>query len=551
MRVTRPPFSKMLYERRRELGYTTAQASRILRLKEEILVAFEQGDFDHMPKSGYAQGMLSSYARYLELNPRLVVSQFTQDLAAYQGGVSSMPRRKTADRRSSHPEDGSYEVPRGAQVRAAQERINSGAHGLLPTSGGYAGDLGSFSAVSDVHSRQGYQNPFGTFNPASPAFRGSTGADTGHPYTARQPQASNDPRSARTRGRSNRTRDHVRVDGYGASGEARREAARQAARPRNTYRPRVPIREDEPLPAAQEESRVKRDYVTTRRVAPSQYVDDLRYDDQANPYEAASTRQGRMSSRDIASTRRPNVRRRQSPSTRADLRRREQQQPKREGLIGSIVDFFSDSRRALIFVIVVLSIALTILIISSVKTCVSNFSGDSRSNKVSVSETQTDTSSDSAGSSTSSSSSASDTDSEDSADSSDSNSETTEGSSQTDADNSATTATQVQVSVSVADTEVSWVEITLDGKSVMAETKTGPWSDTYTVTDSIKIEASDPSAVTVTENGEQKDFDKKASGVGTITIKGSGTTSGDSSATASTDVSTDSDSASSATDDSE
>ena len=74
--------------------------------------------------------------------------------------------------------------------------------------------------------------------------------------------------------------------------------------------------------------------------------------------------------------------------------------------------------------------------------------------------------------------------------------------------------------MSVAEGGVSWVEITVDGTSAVAETKTGPWSETYTVTDTIKIEASDPSVVTVTENGEKKSFDKKASGVGTLTIQG-------------------------------
>ena len=78
--MARPRFSEMLVERRRQLGLTVQQAARVLRLKEATLVAFEEGDFSSIPKSGYAQGMLSSYARYLGLNPREVVDQFQSDL---------------------------------------------------------------------------------------------------------------------------------------------------------------------------------------------------------------------------------------------------------------------------------------------------------------------------------------------------------------------------------------------------------------------------------------------------------------------------------------
>ena len=49
---------------------------------------------------------------------------------------------------------------------------------------------------------------------------------------------------------------------------------------------------------------------------------------------------------------------------------------------------------------------------------------------------------------------------------------------------------------------------------------TGPWEEKYTVTDSITVRAGNPGAVTVTENGTQKSFDSKASGIGSLTIKG-------------------------------
>ena len=84
--MARPRFSEMLVNRRRQLGLSTGQAARVLRFKEDVLRAFEEGDFDSMPKSGYAQGMLSSYARYLGLNPRQVTNQFAADLSDWEAG---------------------------------------------------------------------------------------------------------------------------------------------------------------------------------------------------------------------------------------------------------------------------------------------------------------------------------------------------------------------------------------------------------------------------------------------------------------------------------
>ena len=76
------------------------------------------------------------------------------------------------------------------------------------------------------------------------------------------------------------------------------------------------------------------------------------------------------------------------------------------------------------------------------------------------------------------------------------------------------------VDVSVAEGEVSWVEIVHDGKSVIAQQVTGPWTQSYDVQDAITIQVSNPSAVRVTKNGDPVKFDTKTAGIGTVTIKG-------------------------------
>ena len=89
--MDRPLFSETLSSRRRQLGFSTAQASRVLRLKEEVLIAFAEGDFEAMPKSGYAQGMLSSYARYLGLDAAQVVEMYADELEQWRREVSRRP----------------------------------------------------------------------------------------------------------------------------------------------------------------------------------------------------------------------------------------------------------------------------------------------------------------------------------------------------------------------------------------------------------------------------------------------------------------------------
>lgn len=147
--MARPRFSEMLFDRRRQLGLSIAQASHVLRLKPQVLQAFEEGDFPSIPKSGYAQGMLSSYARYLGLNTRVIVSQFTQDLEDFEqgGAVGSYAHSAQTGRIPAGTRDSS-----NVRVRGSRERYY-GRSGLLPTSGGYAGDMHDFATTSRVHLR--------------------------------------------------------------------------------------------------------------------------------------------------------------------------------------------------------------------------------------------------------------------------------------------------------------------------------------------------------------------------------------------------------------
>ncbi len=464
--MARPIFSEMLLNRRRQLGLSIKQASNVLRLKEEVLVAFEEGNFESIPKSGYAQGMLSSYARYLGLNAKTVVNQFSQDLFDHERGTPARETRRKSRQARAADDASLYSVPEAAAPRSQRAYVDS--HGFLPTSGGFAGDLGDFATTSAAHPR------FGNAGGGSDDSMGEQ-YPQGRPYTARIPSS-----SSPALGHTQRQRPASRRTASSIPGVYETTPSRVAG----TYG-----------------SYDARGDVTTRRVMPTQYRDDMRLDNDGRSYEAASSAAGRRSSRNIASTARPNVRRRDARRSREQLRNRDMRPMSAGGLAGAVSSFLQDRTRVMVLLIVLLCVVLTGTIVFSVSSCMRGQGTGGKS--VTVTET-------------------------DNADSkqSDSQNMTSDEEEKARADAAAAKAaenesdeTERTIEVTVADGEVTWIEIEYDGSSDIAETVTGPWNRTYTVRQSISINVSDTSAVTVTEDGKKLEFDSKASGIGTITIQ--------------------------------
>ncbi|MCH3943159.1 MAG: helix-turn-helix domain-containing protein [Atopobiaceae bacterium] len=492
--MPRPNFSDMLVERRRQLGLSVEQASRVLKIKEQVLIAFEEGDFSHIPKSGYAQGMLSSYARYLGMNPRVVVDAFCEDLFEYQneGRTSHELRRRSRGTRASQGSGPSSSTP---SMNPLIDR-------------GQTRPVGSFSTTSQAHSTTNYlaggRSPAPRRNPAAgqPAQRGDRqgyadegylidGTDDMPRYNRRMPGTAASRRAG--------------AEPRGTSAQRGGPADRTQVAPGRVTTPRAD------LSAAQVRRRgTAGGYgsdIITRDVSPHA-TDDLRYG-QATSYEAASTRTGRRSSRNIASTDRPNVRRRNPQPQRSRPQR--QQQP--SGLVGSVRRFFSNPARAMAVVLAVLAVALTLIVISSVRSCATSATGGSHAVSVTAASSSASPASSTAAATSAANSAAS------------------------AASTAATTQaiTETDVKVAVGDGTVTWVEITNDGKSEVAETVTGPWEKSFVVTDSITIQVGSTSNVTVTRNGQTVAFESKASGVGSLTIQGTkvSATSGSAATTAS------------------
>lgn len=495
--MSRQRFSEMLGNRRRELGLSIEQASRILRLREDVLIAFEEGDFERMPQSGYAQGMLSSYARYLGLDPRRVTDYFQEELYEYVNGSSSHElRRHTRDGQAGRGIHG-YEQPNesGSRPKAYVEY-----HGLLPTAGGPAGDMGAFATTTPAHPRRSVplagSGPSAVEAYGSQSYESSYGSPRGRrPYNSSQ-------------------RDAL----YGEQIDVAERQRRRNTQQRRRYDSADPSRR---LLSSEQRSygddyygggeRYMRDEVNRRGIRPREYVDDMRYDDTANPYERASTINGRRSSRNIAPVERPNVRRRSGSSGQPGQGRggrgsRGRDGGRRRG------GFFADPQRSLFLLVIVLAAALIGILVFSVNSCVS---GRSASSPKSVSVSSADGSSQGSGTTTSTSTGTTSTSTTATSTSTGSSTSGTSAS----ADSSSTYVPTV-VKVSVSSGSYTWLEVTNDGVSDVAESVTGPWEKEYTVTESLSVQAGDPSAVTVTNNGQSVSFTSKASGLGSLTVKG-------------------------------
>lgn len=500
--MSRQRFSEMLGNRRRELGLSIEQASRILRLREDVLVAFEEGDFERMPQSGYAQGMLSSYARYLGLDPRRITDYFQEELFEYVNGSSSHElRRHTRDGQAGRGVRG-YDLPNEVSSRP---KAYVEYHGLLPTAGGPAGDMGPFATTTPAHPRRSM--PLAGSGPSAAeaygsqsyegAYRSGSSARGRRPYNSTQRDAlygEQPDRAERQRRRNSQQRRR-----YDSSDPSRRLiSSEQRVYGEDAYDVRG--------------ERFMRDDVNRRGIRPREYVDDMRYDDGASPYERASTINGRRSSRNIAPVERPNVRRRSGSAGTAGQGRGGRGSRSRDGgrRTGG---FFADPQRSLFLLVIVLAAVLVGILLFSVNSCVSGGSSSASQKSVSVSSAESESSpqsSSSSGSSSTATSSSGATSASGSASS---------GSTSSVADASATYVPTV-VKVSVASGSYTWLEVTSDGVSDVAESVTGPWEKEYTVTDSLSVQAGDPSVVTVTNNGQAVSFTSKASGLGSLTVKG-------------------------------
>jgi cytoskeletal protein RodZ len=71
-----------LRERRSALGISLEQAEEATRIRGKLLAALEAGDYARLPNPGYVRGYVSSYAKYLELDPVPLLAMYRSETGA-------------------------------------------------------------------------------------------------------------------------------------------------------------------------------------------------------------------------------------------------------------------------------------------------------------------------------------------------------------------------------------------------------------------------------------------------------------------------------------
>lgn len=85
-----------LRERRVALGLTLEQAQEGTRIRGKLLDALESGDYDTLPNPGYVRGYISSYARFLELDPGPLLNMYKAESGAARYNELNLPQTTEA-----------------------------------------------------------------------------------------------------------------------------------------------------------------------------------------------------------------------------------------------------------------------------------------------------------------------------------------------------------------------------------------------------------------------------------------------------------------------
>lgn len=536
--MPRAQYADILRQRREQLGLTIPQAASVLRLRESVVEAFEAGDFAHLPPLGYAQGMVSSYARYLGLEPARLSELYEQEHAsyiAYTTGAAPTGLASLSDEPGKRmPLSGAMRHANTGRVRedGVRAAADPGA-GLDPVAASRArvgqAPLGASGYAERSNASRGSraQANYGSMRPTNlpQRYNSSPGYGVEGSYSARQ--SSEDTSYASDRRYTSQMRygqspqDPNFEQGYERSGRrytsrrpeqtderARRSQAGRVRRSRATedaYTERF-----ERLPSnnqvPQQRNSIYADSyyeeIETRGVNAA-YRDDLRYDSGASNYRASSTREGREGARNIQVPGRPeNARRRSGNSAQGrGSSRSRNTQPRATGIQGMLQAFLADPKRAVLSIGVLLALILLLILVFSVRSCIEASSGTGK--QVSVVTTLAATSEPAATTTSETEQAIIDA-----------------AASEKAASAEAAQYTETVVKVTVANGATTWLEITCDGEQKIAESVTGEWSQEYTVTQQIQIQVVDPSSVTVEKNGEIQTFSTKSAGLSSLTIQG-------------------------------
>lgn len=433
-------FGEMLLDRRRQLGLSIQQVANIIKIRPQIIEYFECENFAAMPPRGYAQGMISSYARYLGLNPREVVDAYFDALHSYERGLD------------------------GGRVGRLQD------------------------SVADASPRSA--------NATSRFLMVNNAASAGSRFAARPPQAGYVSESVSPHEPLAATRMRPANDRYGDTG----------GRPRRNAGAR-------PAPGG-------RGYAGADGRAPRSRRG---YSDAPHGSGAAASRGYGYAGR----AGQPGVQRRPAAGGNA---RGGQGSARRGGSSatrgrGGAQGAYPIDSRVLMGGLIALIVIIVLLAVLLMRGCAPKPAADTGSAdapKTAPVDTSDKGKEDSSADSDGADADADDAEADaavdpaaDGADTGDGTTPSADGAAGTDAQQPQETKVKVKLS---GEGTVAWIEVDLDGSSVLAAQQVGPFEQEFTVTQQIEVVTNKPSDVSVYVNGKKVRYDMKASGVAKVTI---------------------------------
>lgn len=91
-----------LRDRRVALGISIDSAEADTKIRGRLLQALEEGDYSKLPNPGYVRGYISSYARYLELDPIPLLAMYRAETGAGRLHEINVPEQTVATRHEQH-----------------------------------------------------------------------------------------------------------------------------------------------------------------------------------------------------------------------------------------------------------------------------------------------------------------------------------------------------------------------------------------------------------------------------------------------------------------
>jgi cytoskeletal protein RodZ len=85
-----------LRERRAALGLSLQQVEEGTRIRARLLQALEEGNYERLPNPGYVRGYVSSYARFLELDPVPLLNMYKAETGAGRFHDLNLPQAEEA-----------------------------------------------------------------------------------------------------------------------------------------------------------------------------------------------------------------------------------------------------------------------------------------------------------------------------------------------------------------------------------------------------------------------------------------------------------------------